>query len=483
MLTRNLAALETHDHGLAEAIRAAVSVPSAPYGLDPVKLASVVDPTKDGAALVLGFGDGRLIHEVMRRMARGGFVFVYEPDLGHVRWVLERADHSGWLFAPNCAVLTAADQIRPALRGLETRLAEGVGVVEHPVDAERLGDRAAVFLEAFVLGYKAVRSNATTAMLMGPTLIRNTLANLGRYVVGNRGLRGLANHAAKRPAVCVAAGPSFARDVRALQTAGLRDNFVLVSTQTTLKPLLRHGIRPHFVCALDWSDLSRRFYEGLTAADVAGIELVCTVEVNPVVPASWPGALRMAGEPAADEMAGEPLSDRYGCLPRTATVGAMGHVLARYMGCDPVIHVGLDLAFTDGVYYGPGAAIHQAWAGEVGPFRTLEMLEHERVMRGRGANTKVPGYHGEVRTDAIMLCYAAEVNRLFLADKAAGRTTVVTDGGVVKEGCERMPLAEALGDCWPENRYKQPPVIPPWRAVPLAREVHKHRLLTGAGRL
>ena len=130
----------------------------------------------------------------------------------------------------------------------------------------------------------------------------------------------------------------------------------------------------------------------------------------------------------------------------------------------------------------PGASIHQTWAGELGPFRTLEMCEHERIMRGRGANTKVPGYHGQVRTDAIMLCYADEVNRLFRADKAAGRTTIVTDDGLVKEACERMPLAEALAEHWPQTRYGQPPVVPPWRAVPLAAEVDKHRLLTMAGR-
>ena len=38
-----------------------------------------------------------------------------------------------------------------------------------------------------------------------------------------------------------------------------------------LKPLLERGIRPHFVTALDYHEISERFYEGLTPEDVAGV--------------------------------------------------------------------------------------------------------------------------------------------------------------------------------------------------------------------
>src|SRR5690606_41186345 len=68
----------------------------------------------------------------------------------------------------------------------------------------------------------------------------------------------------------------------------VRERVVIVATPTVLQPLLRRGIRPHFVCALDWSDISARFYEGLTAEDVEGITLVAEAKVNPAVIDAFP---------------------------------------------------------------------------------------------------------------------------------------------------------------------------------------------------
>lgn len=427
------------------------------------RVAADADPAKCGAAVVLGFGLGHHVYAALKRMARTGVVYLFEPDLGLIRAVLERIDCAGWLMAPNLVVLTDPDDrvaIARAMLGHEVRLMAGVGFVEHPADMARLGEASDRFTENVMLAYKALRSNYTTTIIQTETLTRNAISNIAHYAgvhAPNPGVGPLENRYAKRPAICVAAGPSFGVAKELLRTANLTDAFVLVSTQTTLRPLLRAGVPPRYICALDYHEISGRFYEGVTAEDVTGTDLVCTSEVHPIVPDRWPGRLRMIGDPMLDLIVGEPLSERIGTLPRVGTVGSMGHVLARYMGCDPVIHVGLDLAFTDGAYYGAGAAIHQVWAGELNEFRTLEMLEWERVARGKEANTKRPGYNGPVWTDAIMLCYAEEVAGLCKADADKGLTTIVTDAGLVKPHTVRMDLAEALGEYWPMTQIRPPP--------------------------
>ena len=82
------------------------------------------------------------------------------------------------------------------------------------------------------------------------------------------------------------AGPSLRRNLHLLGAPGVRDRVVIIAVQTVLKQVLEAGIRPHFVTALDYHEISRRFYEGLTEADVAGVTLVVEPKANPAWSAS-----------------------------------------------------------------------------------------------------------------------------------------------------------------------------------------------------
>ena len=61
------------------------------------------------------------------------------------------------------------------------------------------------------------------------------------------------NDARSQQLVSVGAGPSLARNIHLLADPAVRRNVVVISAQTTLKPLLDRGIQPDFVTALEWS--------------------------------------------------------------------------------------------------------------------------------------------------------------------------------------------------------------------------------------
>ena len=71
-------------------------------------------------------------------------------------------------------------------------------------------------------------------------------------------------------------------------------------------------------------------------------------------------------------------------LPAGATVAHLAFYLAVYLGCDPIIFVGQDLAYTGHVFYVPGVEIHQAWQSELNRF-AIELLL--AAWRGRGGLT------------------------------------------------------------------------------------------------
>ena len=285
-------------------------------------------------------------------------------------------------------------------RGVEGLLALGFKLLQHPADRVRLGAAAARFSERFTEVIKAVRTTVVTTLMQAEVTLRNELMNVDRYAT-SPGLTDLHGSLRNRPAIVVAAGPSLRRNIELLSRPGLRDHFVIIAVQTVLKQLLARGIRPHFVTALDYHEISRRFYEGLTAESVDGVTLVAEAKANPAILGAFPGLVRFPGDRFLDEFLGESLvrdlfarqqvRELPGGVPAPAeatlmpgaTVAHMAYYLARKLGCDPVILMGQDLGFTDGQYYAAGAAIHTIWSGELNPFNTLEMMEWQRIARGK----------------------------------------------------------------------------------------------------
>ena len=410
------------------------------------RLAESVDVAGAGCIAVAGFALGHHVAAVARRMQRTGVVVVFEPDVGLLRAVLERVDHSEWLRATNTAVLTDPEdgaEMSRTLAGLEPILALGVSLLEHPPSRERLGESAGRFYAMLTRVVEAVRTNTVTSLLQIQVTLRNLLMNLDHYARWP-GIADLKDAAKGKPAIVVSAGPSLRRNIDALKDPRVRERFVIVAVQTVLRPLLAAGIRPHFVTALDYHEISRRFYEGLTAEAVEGITLVVEPKANPAILDAYPGRIRCVGDKVLDQLLGAGLRRERGTLTPGATVAHLAYYLARHMGCDPVVLVGQDLGFTDGQYYSAGAAIHEVWAGELNTFNTLEMLEWERIARMGSHLREATDVLGRpILTDEQMATYLDQFQRDFYADTQKGLSVIdATEGGVRKQ----YTTVEALRD-------------------------------------
>ncbi len=398
--------------------------------------------------VVRGFGLGHHVGALARRLKQHGAVIVFEPDVGLLRAVLERIDCAAWLKACDVAIVTDPEDtgaIAAAVSGIEAVLAAGTVLVDHPPSKARLGASSDRFGEQFTTVMKAVRTNVVTTLVQVDITVKNLLMNMAWYATAP-GVLDLANACKGRPAIVVSAGPSLRRNIDLLSRPGVRDCVVIIAVQTVLKTLLAKGIKPHYVTALDYHEISRRFYEGLTKEDVEGVTLVAEPQCNRAILEAFPGQVRCTADHVLDQVLGQKLARRMGEITPGATVAHLAYYLARHLGCDPVILIGQDLGFTDGQYYAPGAAIHQVWSSELNEFRTLEMLEWERIARMRSLLRKVPDQAGRtIYTDEQMSTYLVQFERDFMHDAARGLTTIdATEGGVLKQHTKVMRLAEAL---------------------------------------
>lgn len=412
------------------------------------RLADSIDAVETSAVCVLGFGAGYHCEVLAERFGDKGVIVCFEPDVALLRAVFERVDHSAWMEKAHFALLTEPEDrsaITAAISGIEAVMAVGIKILEHPASRPRLGAGGEVFSSSFADAMKVMRTSLATTLVRSQASLSNMIMNAD-YYAGSGGIEGLTAAAYGRPAIVVSAGPSLQRNLRLLEDPKVREHAVIICVQTMLKPLLRRGIKPHFVCALDYHELSRRFYEGLTKSDVEGVTLVAEPKANPAILEAFPGRVLCVQEPLLDQLLGPDLAGQKWPLKAGATVAHLCAYLGRHLGCDPLIFVGQDLGFTDGQYYAAGAAIHDVWAGELSPVRTLEMFEWERIVRSKSTLRRYEDVHGRpIYTDEQMATYLAQFEVDFAADTARGlRVIDATEGGVRKAHTQTMTLAEAL---------------------------------------
>jgi len=239
------------------------------------------------------------------------------------------------------------------------------------------------------------------------------------------------------PGIVVAAGPSLQRNID--QLAELEGKAVIISVQTTFKMLLDRGITPDFVTSLDYHEMSKRFFEGIS--DFSRTHLVAEPKATWHVIDAYRGPVSLLNNDFARLCVGNALAARGG-LKAGATVAHLALYLAVYMGCDPIVLVGQDLGYTDHVYYMPGVAMHDTWRPELNRFCTIEMKEWERIVRSRKILMKVKDIHGrDIYTDDQLFTYLQQFEGDFAS--LPGRVIDATEGGVRKTGTPRWPDGSA----------------------------------------
>ena len=472
-LSRNLAAIAVYHPALAEQLSAVQPIaldwaeskagPLTASRLDagssrPTPIASRYDPAKEAKTLVapidhkttacvvvLGFGLGYHVEQLMDKVSARDLVIVYEPDLSQLRAVLQRLDYSAWL-GNNALVLAGPDDGKATLLGrLQDRsgtLTLGTQIITHAPSRIRHTESFNAFGKLVTETLAFCRTNVATALVNASRTVRNLTNNLAQYAAGST-VAELAGAARGYPAVCVGAGPSLVKNLDQLADPEVRSKVVLIGVQTTLRPMLDRGIRPDFVTAIDYSSICTRFYEGLP--DLPDVTLVVEPKCHPAIIEAYPGPVRVCYSKMNDKLLG-PLARPIPTIKSATTVAHLSFYLAQMLGCDPVIFIGQDLGFSDGLYYAPGTAVHKVWGPELGAFNTIETMEWTRVVRMRGNLRRAEDVHGRpIFTDEQMSTYLSQFERDFGEAQQAGLTLIdATEGGMPKQHTVVSTLREAL---------------------------------------
>ncbi len=467
MLVENLAALWGADPALAEKVEAVTSTASieitqsksgeptaAAKHADgrPLQLHSRYAPREEAAKLidrvtnvdglayfVLGFGLGYHVQELLQKISKTARVWIIEPDVELIRAACESVDLTPILSNGRVGWITAID--RPKLmaqfQSAGPILTAGVTSIEHSPSLQRSPEFYAAAKQWIDDVCSFSRTSINTLVLNSKKTLTNIARNLPWYLT-TPGPARLEDLHRQETAIIVSAGPSLRKNRHLLLEA--RGKAVIIAVQTTLKPLLEMGVEPDYVMSLDYSEISARFFQDLPR-DLK-TELVADAKATDVIFDLYPGPITLLGNDMADDLLRDALKPRTR-LRSGATVAHQAFYLAEYMGCEPIIFVGQDLGFSDGLCYTPGTSYDDVWRPELDRFCTMEMKQWEQIVRERPILRKIPDYLGRpMYTEQRLFTYLQQFERDFAQSKA--RIVDATEGGAHKAGTRTLSLADAM---------------------------------------
>ena len=266
--------------------------------------------------------------------------------------------------------------------------------------------------------------------------------------------------------VLVSAGPSLSKNAHVLSAESFSDRFVTVATAAAAGSLRAMELRPQLVATT--SDLSAATRQWLASFNANTVRANIGVSLAMGDAANQSGATNMVrggGKYKSADLGTR--ADEVGVIvasPVDVADSIVGYILLRYLGCDPVVLVGFDLAFIDGVAHAKGNELDLQWSTQISTVRSWDWWHTQRIFGNskqlqREQQTNETGVVGEVGslkensedqersvvTNQALRQERALLEAAFAQDVALGlRVIDATEGGVTKRHALVEPLAQCL---------------------------------------
>ncbi len=388
---------------------------------------SMVKKDSTGVVLVFGMGLGYLALELSKQREKLQHILIFELNVEFFSLALTHMDLTP-LLGDKRVILSigevenVAELLKPLKRAFmleDIHTHKLLTCFQFNPAYEDLS--SAVF--NLVSGYNI---DGATQSINGQTFVENRLKHLTSMHHDNM-LEELSGKFQGIPSLIVAAGPSLDKNIREVKRAV--GKAVIISVDTALPALLKQGIVPDFVTSIDYNAPT---YEKIadTASDkrIQGINLICTSWVAATVSKTYPARTIFwaFGENALEHWINTSL-DGTMSTGGAGTVAHLNFLSAKILGCDPVIFVGQDLAYSYSKEHASGVVF-------TGTEPMEKILEHAVWVKGVN-ESKVPttrSLHG------YRIIFEQWIKN------SEGRVINATEGGAWIEGTEHMTLSQAI---------------------------------------
>ena len=421
---------------------------SIAYDLDhpldsPRKKVEEADLFKQNLTLVLGMGLGYISQMILEEMEEGHRVVVIEPNPEIIRLALGLHDFSKHLESLGLVLAgPGASELSQILIAHESVVARGeVHMIMEEYTQHRPDDYLPL-AEHTRRVLNQLKSNQATVSEMGSEIATNEIIGLP-YTVRARGVADLHNMFPKVPAILVSTGPSLGKNIHLLKEA--QDKAIIIATAQALRSLLAYGVKPDFICTIDFGKHNATHLDGLM--NVEDVPLVSLCRAQSDLMRDYQGILFVNGTGHSNPNHYlHRLWQHKGIIQSGNSVAHLVFTLARLIGADPLIWVGQDLALSDTTHFDQVEQNSRIEKNEKGQAirRIIDPKSefHEQVIGGTG-NLQVPGYYGgQVPTMQGLLSFLTLFEQMLAVSE--GRFINATEGGARIKGTEQMPLDQVI---------------------------------------
>ena len=379
-----------------------------------------IDFSSDRVTFILGFGLGYSAKFILEKMSPGHKVVVLENNATVLRLALSVCDFSqpikdnalcfSWTdneSIKNCAA-------RYAARKLQEDLIYIMNYKLKEVDKEY--ENTEKYLMESI---NSVLVGALTGLRNAQRLVINDLNNFPKFLLSS-GINKLHKKFEKIPGIIISAGPSLEKNIHHLREA--KGKAVLFATAPIVRIMLAYDIIPDFVVSIDFLEQNYKHFEGICELDIPLIH-PCTLYHQIVEDYQGHGFVYQDGSVSYWLRQHWPFR---GLSNAGGSVALHAFVVAILAGCDPIIFIGQDLAFSKKTHV-EGAALA----------RDIDISKDNKSLFW------VDGTEGgKVPTNSAFVSYLRRFEEII--SSIDNKCINSTEGGAAIKGTDVIPLKESI---------------------------------------
>ncbi len=301
-----------------------------------------------GFNFIYGLGLGYFLKRFNKSVE--GYIIVFESDLDVLRLVFEMVDFTDELSNNKVFIfdnLNDVDKFYEKFFFYEYTISTSIADTYKTFDF----DNAKAFIDHLGYIHGLYLSNYQTFWNKHHSWV-NSLADNLAFIPKYNEVKFLKDKFKNKPAIVISAGPSLDKSIEFI--AKNQDKFIIFCVGTALKSAVKYGIKPDFVCVVEYLPVTARMLDEVDLSDSNIILQPSTC--NEIFKSNAKNKfIFYADNDEASKWVAKKFNICTTDYINRGTVSVNALVSAKIMGCNPIILVGQDLAYTDNKCYAAGS--------------------------------------------------------------------------------------------------------------------------------
>ncbi|NMM61284.1 motility associated factor glycosyltransferase family protein [Clostridium sp. P21] len=386
--------------------------------------------------LVFGLGTGEHIRELLKNVMDSNKVIVIEPSL-EIANLFSNIENSKYIISDKRVKMFVYDKknieknLNSSIESCEIDNVKFISFANYSSIFEGEFKQLSTYLRKVIQNKRIGRD---TINFFSQILFQNFIRNM-KQCARCGVINSYKNLFQGKPAVIVSAGPSLEKNIHLLKD--VQDKFIIICGARTLKALKNADITPDFVCAVDPQDIT---YTIMKHNLDNTVPLVFMDSANYKIVQEYKGNKIMFSNEGMETYVESITGKKVDSLLQGGSVAHVCMGLAIYLGCNPVIFIGQDLAYTGDKFHALSAKAME----NPGDVAVTYLEQHKDLWLESEKSIYVKDINGEmVRTSIPLNSYREEFEELM--EKCIGITFInSTEGGAHIKGTQVIPLKASI---------------------------------------